>query len=192
MSEVTTLLLRIGAGDKLAADSLLPLVYDRLRQMARQRMQRERPDHTLAPTALVHEAWLRVFESSSGQIPAGRREFYSAFSLAMRRVLVDLARRKMSVRRGGTFQRQSFSELAAGPQPNPPELLLVHEALNELESLDRVAAELVNLHYFGGISLTDAAESLSMSRATAYRVWTFARTFLRSRIESSPGQFHQS
>ncbi len=192
MSEVTALLLRIGAGDTCAADSLLPLVYDRLRQMARQRMQHERPDHTLAPTALVHEAWLRVFDGPSQNLPAGRREFYSAFSLAMRRVLVDLARRKLSARRGGRLQRQQISELVDDTEQNTPELLLVHEALEELESIDKVAAELVNLHYFGGISLTDAAESLNLSRATAYRVWTFAKTFLRSRIESSPGQFHRS
>lgn len=192
MSEVTALLLRIGEGDSKAADALLPLVYARLRQMARRRMQQERPDHTLAPTALVHEAWLRVFESTTHPVPASRRQFYSAFSLAMRRVLVDLARKKLAGRRGGALKRQQLVDFVDKTEANTPELLLVHEALEELESIDRVAAELVNLHYFGGISLTEAAESLELPRATAYRIWTFAKTFLRSRIESSPGQFHRS
>jgi RNA polymerase sigma factor (TIGR02999 family) len=191
VSEVTTLLHRIHAGDTDAIQDLGPLVYDELRRMASMRMVEEKAGHTLQPTALVHEAWLRAFENPPPGMFDGKRQFHSAIALMMRRILVEIARKKSAVRHGGDFQRAELRDDMRWSTDVTDELLMVHEALDELAQVDAEAAEIVNLHYFAGIPLPDAADTLQMSRATAYRLWAFARVFLRRKLESSPGKLEQ-
>lgn len=178
---------RMNAGDEDAAQELLPLVYDELRRIARVRISNERPGQTLQATALVHEAWLRLQSSYSDTSQPSRKRFFAAAAEAMRRVLVDIARRKSSARNGGGYLRVSVNDtLVATPCP-VEEVLAVHGALDRLAEQDPVAGELVKLHYFGGFSLEQAGEMLGIPRASAYRLWTFARTFLRAVLQHDSG-----
>lgn len=192
MPEVTRILSRIESGDPSAAEQLLPLVYAELRRLAGAKLARESPGQTLQATALVHEAFLRLVERPSSA-PAdashhlanwnGRNHFFAAAAEAMRRILVEAARRKASHKHGGHLARAEYDESAL-PQPQrPEELLAVHEALDQLAQEDSLAAQLVKLHYFGGFSLEEAADLLGMSRATAYRLWTFSRAWLKASIQ---------
>ncbi len=185
MSEVTRILQQLGKGEKVAADALLPLVYDELRHLAASKLAREAPGQTLQATALVHEAWLRLSgPSQQGQQWNGRRHFFGAAAEAMRRILVDRARRKGYERHGGNAQRVELDavELAA-PMPDE-QLLALHEALNELARVDPEAAELVKLRFFVGLTQSQAAEMLGLSRSAADRSWLFARAWLFQQLQS--------
>jgi RNA polymerase sigma factor (TIGR02999 family) len=179
MSDVTRLLEAIQHGDARAGENLLPLVYAELRQLARAKMARELPGHTLQATALVHEAWLRLgdarFES--------RAHFFGAAAEAMRRILVERARRKSRAKRGGGAEHLDVDDIEiAMPTPDEDDLLAVHEALDKLAALDPRKAELVKLRYFAGLSFDEVAEVLGISVPTANRDWAYARAWLHQQI----------
>jgi RNA polymerase sigma factor (TIGR02999 family) len=190
MSEVTRLLDAAVAGDRRAAADLLPLVYDELRRLAAVQMHNEAPGHTLGPTALVHEAYLRLVGAGKNSGPslagaadseirfANRRHFFAAAAEAMRRILIDQARRKRSRKRGGELVRHDVEALdLALPEPRE-DLVALDEALQKLAQADPQAAELVQLRFFAGFALVDAAEVLGVSPRTAHRLWAYARAFL--------------
>jgi RNA polymerase sigma factor (TIGR02999 family) len=185
MSEVTMVLEAIQAGDPEAPAQLLPLVYDELRRLARHRLAHEAPGQTLQPTALVHEAYLRLVGEGRGQRWQGRGHFFAAAAEAMRRILVENARRKRTLKRGGTRARCDLdaAELLA-PEPRE-DLLALDTALTELATTDRTAAELVQLRYFGGLSVADAAQVLGLSQRSAERLWTYTRVWLLERITNA-------
>lgn len=177
MSDVTRILAATERGEPGAAEALLPLVYDELRRLAAARLAQERPGQTLQATALVHEAWLRL--SGPNQAPwDGRKHFFSAAATAMRRILVENARRKQRARHGGGWQRVDLADVDL-PCPMPDdELLALDEALTRLAVSHPVAAQLVQLCFFSGLTQAEAAQQLGMSRATAERIWSFARAWL--------------
>lgn len=180
MADVTQILSQIEQGDPSAADQLLPLVYDELRKLASARLACERPDHTLQATALVHEAYLRLLgkDASDPQHWNGRGHFFAAAAEAMRRILVESARRKKQVRRGGDQQRVSIDRLQlAAPVPGD-DLLALDESLRRLEAEDSLAAKLVSLRFFAGLTMPQAADALGISLRTAERNWTYARSWL--------------
>jgi RNA polymerase sigma factor (TIGR02999 family) len=177
MSDVTRLLEAAAAGDRQAAAALLPLVYAELRQLAAVRMAHEKPGHTLNATALVHEAYLRLVGDQQFD---GRGHFFAAAAEAMRRILVDAARRKGRTKRGGGQKRVALGEHDAATDPRADELLDLDEALTALGAEDPEAARVVELHFFAGLPIEAVAGVLGVSRATAYRQWTFARAWLRS------------
>jgi RNA polymerase sigma factor (TIGR02999 family) len=185
MSEVTHILCAIERGDPQAAAQLLPLVYDELRKLAAQRLAHEKPGQTLQATALVHEAYLRVVGSEQAQPWDSRRHFFAAAAEAMRRILIDQARRKLSVKRGGDRKRLPLVDLAplAGPQGEPVEdLLALDEALKLLEAEEPIKAQLVKLRYFTGASLEETAQLMDISPATAKRYWIYARSWLYGKL----------
>jgi RNA polymerase sigma factor (TIGR02999 family) len=177
MAEVTNILSALQRGDPRAADQLLPLVYEELRKLAAEKLTQEKPGQTLQPTALVHEAYLRLV---GGQQFDNRGHFFVAAAEAMRRLLIDKARRKATQKRGGQRQRQELDAIAA-PQRDE-ELLALDEALERLAGTDAQAAELVKLRYFAGLSQAESAEVLGVSTRTADRIWAFARAWLRQAI----------
>jgi len=181
MSDVTQLLNAIEAGEPKAADRLLPLVYEELRKLAAAKMAQEKPGQTLQPTALIHEAYLRLLGGEEN-IYANRRYFFGAAAQAMRRILVDTARRKQSFKAGGELEQVPWEEPVWSAKLPPAEVVAIHEALEKLQGEDATAAEVVNLHFFAGFSLEEAAELLDISRATAYRSWTYARAWLRDKL----------
>jgi RNA polymerase sigma factor (TIGR02999 family) len=180
MTDVTQILSAIEEGDSHAAEQLLPLVYDELRKLAAQKLAREKPGQTLEATALVHEAYLRLVGSESPRLYRDRGHFFAAASTAMRRILVDQARRKCSRKRGGGAEREELPELVA-PQPDA-ELLALDQALEKLAALDSAKAKLVELRYFAGFSGDQAAEVLGISPSTADRYWAYARAWLQAEI----------
>lgn len=182
MSDVTTILGRMQAGDAKASEELLPLVYDELRRIAAARMSQEKPGNTLQATALVHEVWLRLVATPLVGAGKDRQRFFAAASESMRRILVEAARRKTSLKHGGGYARTEFSGNELAFSSPAAEVVAVNDALQELEQDDAVAAELVKLHYFAGLSLEEAGEVLDLSRASAYRIWTYARAFLRAAL----------
>lgn len=172
-----------------SADELMPLVYDELRSLARARLAREKPGHTLQPTALVHEAFLRVAGAGAGDPQwHGRRHFFAAAAEAMRRILIEQARRRGRLRRGGDAERQELGdpELAIDG-PAPDDVLTVHEALASLEAADPRAREIVNLRYFTGRSNRETADALGISLATVEREWRFIRTYLQRAMDRGDG-----
>ena len=178
--EITLILERIGHGDPHAAEELLPLVYSDLRQLAAAKMAGEAPGQTLQPTALVHEAWLRLGGDAQPQW-ANRAHFFAAAAEAMRRILIDQARRKRAVRHGGELAKVSASESGfdiAAPTADDEELLLMNEALGALAAHDPRVAELVKHKYFTGLTLEEAADLLGISHRTANRDWAYARAWL--------------
>lgn len=178
MSELTQILDAVQRGDRHAAAELLPAVYGELRKLAAYKMAHERPDHTLQPTALVHEAYLRLVGSGDSQQWAGRTHFFAAAAEAMRRILVESARRKRRLKHGGHLERVDFEEVNL-PLPMPDdELLALDDALDRLAAVDARAAEMVKLCFFVGLTQEQAAKELGVSVATAERVWAFARTWL--------------
>ena len=188
MSEVTQLLDAAAAGDAKAAAELLPLVYDELRKLAAARMAEEKAGHTLQPTALVHEAYVRLV---GGEQPGGwdgRGHFFAAAAEAMRRILIDQARRKAASRHGGTMKRQLLDPDAAATPEAREDLLALDEALNRLAAEDPLKADLVKLRYFVGLSLPEAAAALGLSARTAGRHWAYARAWLRRAVEGPPGK----
>jgi RNA polymerase sigma factor (TIGR02999 family) len=184
MSEVTRILGAIEQGDPQAASQLLPLVYDQLRALAAQKLADEHPGQTLQPTALVHEAYIRLVGGDSPPPEwEGRGHFFAAAAEAMRRILIDNARRKGSRKRGGARAREDLdvSELAA-PELRE-DLLALDEALNQLAATEPEAAHLVQLRYFAGLTLAEAAQVLGISARTADRLWAYARAWLHRALE---------
>jgi RNA polymerase sigma factor (TIGR02999 family) len=186
MSEVTRILSAIEDGDAHAAEQLLPLVYEELRKLAAQKLAQERPGQTLQATALVHEAYLRLVGAENARPWSGRGHFFAACAEAMRRILVESARRKRSLKRGGGRPRQDLDDVPLAGPPVREDLLALDEALTKLAATDRPAADLVRLRYFAGLTLPQAAEALGMSPRTAGRLWAFARAWLRREVEGAP------
>jgi RNA polymerase sigma factor (TIGR02999 family) len=186
MSDVTQVLNAIAQGDPHAAAQLLPLVYDELRRLAAQRMVHEKSGQTLQPTALVHEAYLRLVGAGGEQHWDSRGHFFAAAAEAMRRILVENARRKRTQKQGGGLRRQDAEEVQlAAPEPIE-DLLALDEALNKLAQKDRLKAELVQLRYFAGMTIEEAAHVLHISAATAKRYWTYTRAWLYREITGEP------
>ncbi len=177
MTHLSAILTAIEQGDPLAAALLLPLVYDELRQHAAAQLAREKPGHTLDATALVHEAWLRLGKNSF----TSANYFFRAAAEAMRRILIDHARRKRAAKRDGG-QRFEISEADRVVVPDPETLLAVNEAVEQLAGQDGEAAEVAKLRLFAGLSIEEAGEALGMSRASAFRNWAFARAWLTTAL----------
>lgn len=182
MSDVTHILSAIEAGEPHAAEQLLPLVYDELHKLAAEKMARERPGQTLQTTALVHEAYLRLVDVERAQHWNSRGHFFAAAAEAMRRILVEQARRKQSKKRGGELVRVALPEEIVDAQPRREDLLALDEALDRLQRHDSQAAGLVKLRYFAGLSHQEAAESLGLSRGAADRLWALARAWLHREL----------
>ncbi|MGL4555366.1 MAG: ECF-type sigma factor [Gemmataceae bacterium] len=183
MTEVTRILSAIDAGDPHAAEQLLPLVYDELRKLAAGHMANEVIGHTLDATALVHEAYLRLVGPAADRIFANRAHFFAAAADAMRRILVDHARRKQALKRGGEFGPAGLDpHRLPTPAVATDSWLDLDGALTALEGVDARAAELAMLRIFGGLSVEEAGDSLSLPRATAFRVWTYARAWLTAAL----------
>jgi RNA polymerase sigma factor (TIGR02999 family) len=183
MSEFTDMLNASEAGNPQAAAQLLPLVYDELRLLAAQRMAREAPGQTLQATALVHEAYLRLVNQDQAQQWNSRGHFFAAAAEAMRRILVERARAKHSVKGGGDHRRQEMPDIAA-PVPVPDiDLLALDEALQKLESQNKRIAQLVTLRFFAGLTIDEAAQTLGISSSTADNDWAYARCWLRLEID---------
>jgi RNA polymerase sigma factor (TIGR02999 family) len=175
---VTRLLNQAGAGDPNIAANLLPVVYEQLRALAVRRMSHERADQTLQATALVHEAYLRLVDTTKLQIWESRWHFFAAAAEAMRRILVDNARRRGRIKRGGDLNRVDFDNLQVTVNDPPDELIALDEALTNLAKAHPEKAQLVNLRYFGGLTHEEAAQALGVSISTADRHWSFARAWL--------------
>lgn len=181
MSDVTRILEAIDQGDPNAAQGLLPLVYDELRRLAAQKLSHEKPGQTLEATALVHEAYLRLVGSNDQQWDC-RGHFFSAAAEAMRRIVVENARRKRREKRGGNRNRVCLSESDLATDGPSDEILAVDEALERLASVDKISAELVRLRFFAGLPNDEAAALLGISPRTADRYWAYARSWLQNRI----------
>ncbi len=188
MIEVTQILHRIEQGDGAAARELLPLVYDELRKLAGLRMAQEHPGQTLQATALVHEAFLRLVSAEESQHWNSRGHFFAAAAESMRRILVENARRKSRVKRGGEVSRHELQEFAIVLPEVHEDLLALNEALDRLQSEDAQAAQLVHLRYFAGFSVAEAAKLIGISARTADRLWAFARAWLRREISVPDGE----
>ena len=186
MTEVTHILSAIEQGDPLAAEQLLPLVYEELRQLAAHKLAQERPDHTLQATALVHEAYIRLVDVEASKHWDGRRHFFAAAAEAMRRILIENARCKKQVKRGGARQRVELKDSDLIDKNSSEALLAINDALDKLAREDPEAAQLVNLRYFAGLSIEDAAEMIGISRSTAYEHWAYARARLRLELQGGP------
>jgi RNA polymerase sigma factor (TIGR02999 family) len=185
MSEVTRILKSIEDGDPTATEDLLPLIYEELRKLAAQRMAQENPGQTLSATALVHEAYIRLVDVEKVKHWDSRGHFFAAAAEAMRRILVDNARRKQAQVHGGDRQRIDLGDADLVSRATPDKIVALDEALSQLATEDAKAADLVKLRVFAGISIEEAAEALSISRATAYRRWTYARAWLRAELGDS-------
>lgn len=185
MSDVTQILSQIESGDPSAAEQLLPLVYDELRKLAAHRLAQENPGQTLQATALVHEAYIRLVDVEKAQHWDSRGHFFAAAAEAMRRILVDSARRKRSLKHGGAYARQDLAEDRIIAPKIDDDILVLSEGLDRLAESDRVAAELVKLRYFAGLTSEQAAQVLGVSARTADRIWVYARSFLLREIEGA-------
>ena len=193
-ADVTRVLRDLQEGDPHAADKLLPLVYDELRKLAAQRLAHEAPGQTLEATALVHEAYLRLVGGGGADHESGtqgdkeqfdhRGHFFAAAAEAMRRILVDNARRKQAVKHGGGRQRVEWADDQFGKRSDPDRMLALDEALTGLADEDAQAAAVVKLHFFAGLSMGEVADALGIARATAYRHWTYARAWLRCAMQT--------
>src|SRR4051794_22482562 len=192
MSDVTQILSAIEQGDPHAAGQLLPLVYDELRELAAQKLAQEKPGQTLQATALVHEAYLRLVMPASGsrdpveeQHREGRRHFFAACAEAMRRILINRARDRGRLKRGGGWRRLHLDDIDLSVAEPPDELLLLNDALDKLAQEDSDCAELVKLRFFAGLTLDEAARTLGVVRRTADRYWAFARSWLYAALSKS-------
>jgi RNA polymerase sigma factor (TIGR02999 family) len=181
MSEITRIIEQVRGGDRRATDKLLAAVYDELRQLAARKIARERPGQTLQATALVHEAYLRLLGGDAAQWDSSVH-FFGAAAEAMRRILVEAARRKARIKHGGGRQKCEVNEADAITMPDSIDLIALDEALEKLSQADPPKAELVKLRYFAGLTVEQAGRILGISRATADRYWTFARTWLYKEI----------
>jgi RNA polymerase sigma factor (TIGR02999 family) len=181
MSEVTRIIAAIEEGDPHAAEQLLPLVYDSLRQLAAQRLAHEKPGQTLQATALVHEVYLRLVDVEKAPHWNSRRHFFAAAAQAMRRILVEQARRKRRRKHGGGLRRVDLDEVLLVSVP-AEDLVALDEALSKLAALDLLAARLVTLRYFAGLTMSEAAETLEITLRSAERNWTYAKTWLHREL----------
>jgi RNA polymerase sigma factor (TIGR02999 family) len=190
MEDVSEFLEKMRLGDPSAADRLLPVVYDELRKLAAARLAHEKPGQTLQATALVHEAYLRLVGKTPDKPWDHRGHFFAAAAEAMRRILVEQARRKRRIRHGGAMQRIELNQ--AGPllEPQPEDFLALDEALTRLASLNPIRAEVVKLRFFAGLTMPEVAQTLDISVPTAERYWAFARTWLFAELqeEQPPGE----
>jgi RNA polymerase sigma factor (TIGR02999 family) len=182
MTDVTRILSAIEQGEPHAAEQLLPLVYGELRKLAAQKMAHEAPDHTLQATALVHEAYLRIVDADKAQHFDSRKHFFAAAAEAMRRILIENARRKGRLKRGGGQARVDLDPDQLSSDSPAEELLAIDDALECLARDDAQAAQLVKLRYFAGVSVEEAAEMVGLSRATAYEHWAYARAWLHRHL----------
>jgi RNA polymerase sigma factor (TIGR02999 family) len=184
MSDVTRLLTQIRHGNQAASEQLFPVVYDELRRLAAGKMAAERRDHTLPPTALVHEAYLRLVGVGETEPWNGRGHFFAAAAEAMRRILVDHARNRKRLKRGGHFERVSIHAFELHWDPRFGDVLDLHDALDDLERVDPRAAQLVKLRCFAGRTQEEAAALMEISPSTAKRCWSFARAWLYRKLTS--------
>jgi RNA polymerase sigma factor (TIGR02999 family) len=184
--DVTGILQAIEEGEPHAAEQLLPLVYDELRNLAAARLAREKPGQTLQPTALVHEAYLRLVDVEQAQHFNSRRHFFAAAAQAMRRILVEQARRKNRHKHGGGRRRVPLNQAEPAYHDAAADLLAIDEALEKLAAEDAEAAQLVQLRYFAGLSVEEAAETLGLPRSSAYVHWAYARASLRVLLDLDP------
>ena len=184
MSDVTVILGQIEAGDADAAEKLLPLVYEELRKLAVAKMAGERADHTLQSTALVHEAYLRLVGSPGGEAWNSRGHFFAAAAEAMRRILVESARRKRNLKDGGAFERRDIDLDRLSKDDRVTEILDVHQALDALAREHPAVAKLVELKYFGGLTLEEAAGAMNVSARTTARYWAYAKAWLHEAISA--------
>jgi RNA polymerase sigma-70 factor, ECF subfamily len=182
--DVTALLCRWSAGDEKAPEQLMPLVYQELRGLARRYLQRERGDHTLQPTALVHEAYLRMVDQSRVQWQ-NRAQFFGIAAQLMRRILVDHARAHVAAKRGGQVERISLEDAQISPEERAAELVELDAALTELAAVDMRKSRIVELRFFGGLSIDETAEAMGVNSATVRRDWTVAKTWLHHRIRTA-------
>jgi RNA polymerase sigma factor (TIGR02999 family) len=185
MSEVTRILSAIEEGDPHAAEQLLPLVYEELRKLAAQKLVQEKPGQTLQATALVHEAYLRLVDTEKTQQWDSRGHFFAAAAEAMRRILVEQARRKGRLRHGGEFRRVDLPDAEVIASTDDEQILLLDEALTRLAALRPQAADLVKLRFFSGLTVEESAAMLGVAPRTARRLWVFARAWLRREMEHS-------
>jgi len=186
MSDVTRILNAIGGGDSKAAQDLLPLVYEELRKLAAHKMANEAPGQTLQPTALVHEAWLRLVGTENPQFES-RGHFFAAAAEAMRRILIDRARQKLSLKRGAGAARVNLEDLEVASAADDDTLLAVDEALTKLAGEDPDSAEFIKLRFFAGMTNDEAAQALGIPERTARRHWSFARAWLFREIQRQAG-----
>lgn len=181
MSDVTRILSAIEHGDPHAADQLLPLVYDELRKLAAQRLAQEKPGQTLQPTALVHEAYLRLI-GGQAQDWNSRGHFFAAAAEAMRRILVEQARRRHAARRGGDYSREDLDDSDIVAPGDVAEMLAIDDILDRLAGIDPLAANLVKLRFFVGLTMEEVAQALNISVRSAYDIWAYARTWLHRHL----------
>ena len=182
MHDVTRILSQIESGDPSAAEQLLPLVYEELRKLAAAKLAQEKPGQTLQATALVHDAYLRLIGPGEAQAFDNRGHFFAAAAEAMRRILVDKARRKGRLKHGAELVRQELDDIDIAAPAKPDEILAIDEALNKLESTNEIAAQLVKLRYFAGLTIREAAEALGVSSRKANQIWAYARVWLLAEI----------
>lgn len=182
MSEITQILAKIEGGDPAAAEHLLPLVYEELRKLAAARLAQEQPGQTLQATALVHEAYLRLIGPANANGFDNRGHFFSAAAEAMRRILIERARRRASKRQGGELIRKDLDTLDLAAPESADDLLALDEALDQLAATDEKAAQVVKLRYFAGLTMEQVAQALNISPRTADRLWAYARAFLHAEI----------
>jgi RNA polymerase sigma factor (TIGR02999 family) len=185
MNEITRIFEAIDRGDLAVADQLLPLVYDELRRLAAAKLAHEKPGQTLQATALVHEAYLRLVGTEKGQTWHNRGHFFAAAAEAMRRILIENARRKRSLKHGGERQRVELDEDCIDEMKGAGDLLAIDEALEKLAKEDPDKATLVKLRFFAGMSTEEAADAMEISRATACRYWTYAKAWLYCELEDA-------
>jgi RNA polymerase sigma factor (TIGR02999 family) len=183
MSDVTQILSAIEQGDPQAAEKLLPLVYDELRKLAAQKLAQEKPGQTLQATALVHEAYVRLVDGEISSHWDSRGHFFAAAAEAMRRILIDNARRKQTIKQGGDRERKDFQDFDIAVPDVSDDILALDEALCQLQVADPKAAELVKLRYFAGLTVEQSADALGISPRTADFLWAYARAWLRQKIE---------
>lgn len=187
MSEVSRILLALDKGDPHAAAQLLPLVYDELRRLAAEKLAHERPGQTLQATALVHEAYIRLVDAENEQPFNSRGHFFAAAAEAMRRILIDNARRRQAVKHGGGLRRLDLDEACSVVEPMPDDLLALDEALDRLAARDPIRAQLVKLRFFAGLTMPEAAQAVGLSLTTAERHWRFTRAWLYAELTNRDG-----
>ena len=185
MTDVTQILNAIEQGDPSASEKLLPLVYKELRVLASQRLTNEKPGQTLQATALVHEAYLRLVGNQNDQSWDNRGHFFAAAAEAMRRILVDIARRKQSLREGGNRNRVDLNGIEIESPHLPSDLLEINEALSDFEKIEPEKAKLIKLRYFAGMTIPEASQALGISTATAERHWAYARAWLHTELNNA-------